>query len=43
MVPETGNTSATNVLTSSAITYRFGLLDRRIVIPGAADGNFAHP
>jgi len=42
MVPETGNTSATHVLMASAITYRFGFLDGRFVIPGAADGDFAH-
>src|SRR5450631_3213520 len=40
--PKTSDALASNALPASVITHRFGLLDCRIVIPGAADGNFGH-
>jgi hypothetical protein len=40
MVPETGSTSATNVLKASALTHRVGFLNGRVVIPSTANGNF---
>jgi hypothetical protein len=42
MVPNTGNPSATRVLTASALTHRVRLLDCRLMVPGAANSNFAH-
>ena len=40
--PRTSDAWASNALPASMLEHRFGLLDRRIVIPGAANGNFAH-
>ena len=42
IAPKTSDALASNVLAASVLTHRFGLLDRRIVIPGAANGDFAH-
>ena len=40
--PQTRDALASNALPASMLEHRFGLLDCRIVIPGAANGNFAH-
>jgi hypothetical protein len=42
IAPKTSDALASNALPALVLTHRFGLLDCRIVIPGAADGNFGH-
>jgi hypothetical protein len=40
--PQTRDAWASNALPASMLEHRFGLLDCRIVIPGAANGNWAY-
>jgi hypothetical protein len=40
--PQTSDAWASNALPASMLERRFGLLDCRLVIPGAANGNWAH-
>lgn len=40
--PQTNDAWASNALPASMLEHRFGLLDCRLVIPGAANGNWAH-
>src|SRR5260370_38721178 len=40
--PQTRDALASNALPPSMLKHRFGLLDCRIVIPGAANGNLPH-
>src|SRR5450432_553500 len=41
IAPNTSDASASNALPALVLPHRLGLRDCRIVIPGAADGNFA--
>jgi hypothetical protein len=41
IAPEQRNASASEVLKASALPYRLGFLDRRLVIPGVTAGDFA--
>jgi hypothetical protein len=40
--PRTSDAWASNALPASMLEHRFGLLDCRLVIPGAANGNWAY-
>jgi hypothetical protein len=42
IAPKTSDALAPNALLASMLTHRFGLLDGRLVIPGAANSDFAH-